>query len=169
MKQRELDLLRFRKLERQELELPFSFLSDGESIILYRHPTGEPMLYTDGRSFYQHGTGHALFYLSFDGTTLHRYGDGAATYWADQNFLYSYTDPPGHGPALYFDATGQQAQRAEYEKKEQERERLVHELQAFDERAARRSIEQQEKQLASPYRGLLRRLLDLLQEKSNAA
>ncbi len=166
MKERDRRELRFRMLEQLELERPFSFIARGETITLHKHPTGEVMLFTDGEVFYERGTGRPLFYLSFDGETVCRYGDGRAIYWAHGNHLYAYADPSGHGPSLYFDPAGQREQCDKYEKKVKERERIERELKAFDERASRRSIEQQQVQMASPYRvGLLRRLLNLLQGK----
>jgi len=161
MKQRDLDALKSAAIEGLQLDLPFSFLSDGEAVTLRRHPTGEAVFYTDGETVYQHGTGRPMLYLGYDGVTVHRFGDSLAVYWAHENFLYAYGDPPGHGPALYFDPSGQQEQRANYEKRVEERERLLQELRAFDERAANRPIDQQEQQMASSYRERLRRLLGL--------
>jgi hypothetical protein len=162
MKQRHRNELRHRMLEELELERPFSFLSAGETITLHQYPTGEPVLFTDGEGFYIHGTNYNPFYLSYDGKTVCRHGDGLAVYWADQNFLYAYADPTGHGPALYFDAAGQQQQRTKHEEKVKQRERVARQMQEFDDWAARRPPVQQEQQMKSAYRNWLQRLFDFL-------
>jgi hypothetical protein len=128
MKQRDRERLRYlqlQELKRQELHRPFSFLAAGEIITLHRHRSGEPVLYTDGETFFEHGTGRALFYLSLTCDTVHRYGDGLAVYWANENYLYAYADPPGAGPALYFDAAGQDEERGKYEKEMAELKRFL--------------------------------------------